>query len=86
MTTMERNACREELAQFILHTENNSLLDKIRRLINRENKKEAEAENTEAGMTKEEVMADLREAFQLAKLAKEGKAQGRPFEELLHEL
>lgn len=36
--------------------------------------------------TKAEIIADLKEAFIIAKAAREGKIKGRPVEELLNEL
>lgn len=36
--------------------------------------------------TKAEILAGVEEAFEHAKLARDGKVQGRPIEELLNEL
>lgn len=87
MTAMELDACRAELARTILTTEDYDLLDKIKRLVKRESKKRyAVAEDSDEGMAKEEIMAEMEEAFTMAKLAREGKVKGRPVEELLNEL
>lgn len=45
-----------------------------------------ELEEADEVMTKEELVAELKEAFRYAKLVKEGKAKGRPAREVLDEL
>lgn len=49
-------------------------------------KREAALKGQEGEMTKEEILSDLEEAFQTAKLVREGKVKGRPIEMLLNEL
>lgn len=87
MNTLEMDAYKAELAREILLTDNWNLLDKVKRLISREAKKrEAALKEEEGEMTKEEILSDLEEAFQTAKLVREGKVKGRPIEMLLNEL
>lgn len=87
MNTLEMDAYKAELAREILLTDNWNLLDKVKRLISREAKKrEAALKEQEGEMTKEEILSDLEEAFQTAKLVREGKVKGRPIEMLLNEL
>ena len=87
MNTLEMDAYKAELAREILLTDNWNLLDKVKRLIRREAKKrEAALKEQEGEMTKEEILSDLEEAFQTAKLVREGKVKGSPIEMLLNEL
>ncbi len=88
MSVMELDAFRAELARTILTTEDYDLLDKIKQLIGLQGKKEdtAKEECGDDGMTKEEILEELKDAFRTAKLARERKTKGRPVEELIHEL
>lgn len=88
MTTMQLDSLRNEVALAVLQTESVSLLDKIKRLISREEKKnhEAEVEPEEPLMTKEEILCDFDRACKELKLNLDGKLEFRPVEEVLNEL
>ena len=94
MTTMELNAMRGELAREILNIESCEMLQKLMRYFKRLQREQPSmspvssvvAEETVPYRTKEEILAGVEQAFECAKLAREGKVQGRPIEDLLDEL
>ena len=99
MTTIELNAMRCELAREILNLENSEMLQKLQiyfKQLMKEHSSEGYvltepstmtvAEEEVPYRTKEEILAGVEEAFEHAKLAREGKVQGRPIEDLLNEL
>ncbi|MBQ8867444.1 MAG: hypothetical protein IJ013_06970 [Bacteroidaceae bacterium] len=98
---MELSAMRGELARQILNIDSWEVLDKMQRYLNRIGRQSAgmkpyAVEEDEALMvaaedevpyrTKAEILAGVEQAFECAKLAREGKVKGRPIEELLNEL
>ena len=99
MTTMELNAMRCELAREILNVDSSEMLQKLQRYFKRLKKEQPTkpyaiqeessmvvAEDEVPYRTKAEILAGVEEAFECAKLAREGKIKGRPIEELLDEL
>lgn len=99
MTTIELNAMRCELAREILNLESGEMLQKLQiyiRQLRKEHSSEGYAmpepstrivaEEEVPYRTKAEILAGVEEAFEHAKLARDGKVQGRPIEELLNEL
>ena len=99
MTTMELNAMRCELAREILNVDSSEMLQKLQRYFKRLQKEQPAktyampeeqtmvvAEDEVPYRTKAEILAGVEEAFECAKLAREGKIKGRPIEELLNEL
>lgn len=99
MTTIELNAMRCELAREILNLESGEMLQKLQiyfKQLRKEYSSEGYAMTDPSTMivaeeevpyrTKAEILAGVEEAFEHAKLARDGKVQGRPIEELLNEL
>lgn len=99
MTTIELNAMRCELAREILNLENSEMLQKLQiyfKQLMKEHSSEGYvlpesstmtvAEEEVPYRTKAEILTGVEEAFEHAILAREGKVQGRPIEELLNEL
>lgn len=84
MTTLELEALKAEVARAVLETESRTLLEKVKKLFLREQKKEARAE--EETMSKEEILADFSEACRELKLRREGKVKLKTLEEALDEL
>ena len=84
MTTLELEALKAEVARAVLETESRTLLEKVKKLFLREQKKEARAE--EETMSKEEILADLSEACRELQLSREGKVKLKTLEEALDEL
>lgn len=99
MTTIELNAMRCELAREILNLESGEMLQKLQIYFKQLKKEHSSkgyamtepstrivAEEEVPYRTKAEILAGVEEAFEHAKLARDGKVQGRPIEELLNEL
>ena len=99
MTTIELNAMRCELAREILNLESGEMLQKLQIYLKQLKKEHSSkgyamtepstrivAEEEVPYRTKAEILAGVEEAFEHAKLARDGKVQGRPIEELLNEL
>ena len=99
MTTIELNAMRCELAHEILNLESGEMLQKLQIYLKQLKKEHSSkgyamtepstrivAEEEVPYRTKAEILAGVEEAFEHAKLARDGKVQGRPIEELLNEL
>lgn len=99
MTTIELNAMRCELAREILNLESGEMLQKLQIYFKQLKKEHSSkgyamtepstrivAEGEVPYRTKAEILAGVEEAFEHAKLARDGKVQGRPIEELLNEL
>ena len=99
MTTIELNAMRCELAREILNLESGEMLQKLPIYFKQLKKEHSSkgyamtepstrivAEEEVPYRTKAEILAGVEEAFEHAKLARDGKVQGRPIEELLNEL
>ena len=99
MTTIELNAMRCELAHEILNLESGEMLQKLQIYFKQLKKEHSSkgyamtepstrivAEEEVPYRTKAEILAGVEEAFEHAKLARDGKVQGRPIEELLNEL
>lgn len=92
MSTISLNA--ELLRQLSYIADDEFYLEKalksIKRLVAQKGKEEsscvAEEDAEYRPLTKTELLTDLDEAFKVAKLAQEGKLQGQPLEEFLHEL
>ena len=89
---MTLESMQNEVIREILNIDNLHVLEKVKKMLRREGQKaESTAptvvkEDSEPYMTKAEILEGLAEAFKTAKLAREGKVQGRPIEELLNEL
>lgn len=88
MTAIELDAYRADVARDILTISSRPLLDKIKKLINREQKEKATAvaEEEYTPRTHDELVADFKEALNEVKLSLEGKLELRPAEELLSEI
>lgn len=85
MTTLELNEQRVELARDILNIEDSALLNKIKRLISREQKKKF-AIHEEECMAKEDILCGIDNAFKELQLNLEGKLEFKTIEEALDEL
>ena len=75
---MEQN----DIIRRVLNIEDTNILTQIKEFITAH----APEDDDYRPMTKEEIMAELKEAFLVAKAAREGKVKGRPAEEFLSEL
>ncbi len=92
MSTTTLEAMQNEVIREILNIDNLHVLEKVKKMLRRsEQKAESTAptvvsEDAELYMTKTEILEGMAEAFKTAELAREGKVQGRPIEELLNVL
>lgn len=92
MSTTTLEAMQNEVIREVLNTDNLHLLEKIKKMIHRNDQKAESAvpnvvsEDAAPYMSKAEILEGLAEACKDIKLAREGKLKGRPIEELLNEL
>ncbi len=92
MNSYTIQSTQNDLIRQILQVQDMNILERIKKLLCRENHAVEEAyptilaEEEAHYKTRAEIMADMEEAFKTAKLAREGKIEGRPIEELLNEL
>lgn len=92
MSTTTLEAMQNEVIREILNIDNLHVLEKVKKMLRRSEQKAESttptvvSEDAELYTTKTEILEGMAEAFKTAKLAREGKVQGRPIEELLNEL
>lgn len=90
MTTAELNAEFFRQMSYIADDENSmkEVLEFVKKLVSQKTvvKTPILSEAEVPYMTKAEILSDFSEACQDIKLAREGKLQGRPLEDLLNEL
>lgn len=87
MDTLTLEIEKNKLIRQILDIEDISILKKVRSLLSSEEKHaNCVAEEEVPYMTKKEILAGFNDACKDIKLAREGKLQGRPIEDLLNEL
>jgi len=90
MTTAELNAEFFRQMSYIADDENSmkKVLEFVKNLVSQKTvvKTPILSEGEVPYMTKAEILSDFSEACQDIKLAREGKLQGRPLEDLLNEL
>ncbi len=92
MNSYTIQSTQNDLIRQILQVQDINLLERIKTLLYKESEVTEEAssnilaEEEVRYKTRAEIMADMEEAFKTAKLAREGKIEGRPIEELLNEL
>ncbi len=90
MNTMTIQSAQNDLIHQILEIQDMDVLDRVKRLLLRikVEKPVAVEMATDAcvAKSKEEVLTDWTEVCQTIKLAREGKIEGRPIEEVLNEL
>ena len=82
MATINLQVEQNDIIRRVLTIEDANLLTRIKDFIS----ENAPTNDDYRPKTKAEIMADLKEAFIIAKAAREGKIKGRPVEELLNEL
>ena len=82
MATINLQVEQNDIIRRVLTIEDANLLTRIKDFIS----ENAPTNDDYRPKTKAEVMTELREAFLVAKAAREGKIKGRPVEELLNEL
>ena len=82
MATINLQMEQNDIIRRVLNIEDTNLLTQIKNFIT----ECAPEDDDYRPKTKAEIMADLKEAFIIAKAAREGKIKGRPIEELLNEL
>jgi hypothetical protein len=82
MATINLQMEQNDIIRRVLNIEDTNLLTQIKNFIT----ERAPEDDDYRPKTKAEIMADLKEAFIIAKAAREGKIKGRPVEELLNEL
>lgn len=87
MTAIELDAYRANVARDVLNISSISLLEKIKKLIKRE-EKESNVMTTDnyIPLTHEELVSEFKESLDELKLNLEGKMEFRPIEELINEL
>lgn len=81
MATINLQMEQNDIIRRVLNIEDTNLLTQIKKFIT-----ERAPDDDYRPKTKAEIMADIKEAFIIAKAAREGKIKGRPVEELLNEL
>lgn len=88
--SMELEAYKAELAREILMSNSRQLLDKVKMVLHSESSTNVNVVKEDCEeykpRTKTEVLSDLREACEEARLIREGKAKGISAEDLLNEL
>ena len=84
MTSMELEAYKAELAREILTTNSRQVLDEVKRLLIKLNKKTKKKE--EETISKEEILAGIDAGLKEVKLSLEGKLKMKTAKELLDEL
>ena len=82
MATINLQVEQNDIIRRVLTIEDANLLTRIKNFIS----ENAPTNDDYRPKTKAEVMTELKEAFLVAKAAREGKIKGRPVEELLYEL
>ncbi len=82
MATVNLQTEQNDIIRRVLNIEDANILTQIKDFITAH----APEDDDYRPMTKEEIMAELKEAFRVAKAAREGKVKGRPVEEFLSEL
>ncbi|MBP3253779.1 MAG: hypothetical protein J6M30_04665 [Bacteroidales bacterium] len=83
--TIERQ--RHDIIRRVMNIDNAELLKRFDNYIKREEKKAIVKQEEEYhDLTKEELIAGLEQAFKEAKLAREGKLEGKPIDEFLDEI
>lgn len=82
MATVNLQTEQNDIIRRVLNIEDANLLTQIKDFITAHTPEDDDYRP----MTKEEIMAELKEAFRVAKAAREGKVKGRPVEEFLSEL
>lgn len=82
MATINLQVEQNDIICRVLTIEDANLLTRIKDFIS----ENAPTNDDYRPKTKAEVMTELKEAFLVAKAAREGKIKGRPVEELLNEL
>jgi len=82
MATINLQVEQNDIIRRVLTIEDANLLTRIKNFIS----ENAPTNDDYRPKTKAEVMTELKEAFLVAKAAREGKIKGRPVEELLNEL
>jgi hypothetical protein len=82
MATINLQMEQNDIIRRVLNIEDANLLTRIKNFIS----ENAPTNDDYRPKTKAEVMTELKEAFLVAKAAREGKIKGRPVEELLNEL
>lgn len=81
--TIERQ--RYDIIRRVMNIDNSELLKRFDNYIKREERKATQKQEEEYhDLTKEELIAGLEQAFKEAKLAREGKLEGRPIDEVLN--
>ena len=84
MTSMELEAYKAELAREILSTNSRQVLDEVKRLLIKLNKKTKKKE--EETISKEDILAGIDAGLKEVKLSLEGKLKMKTAKELLDEL
>ena len=82
MATINLQVEQNDIIRRVLTIEDANLLTRIKDFIS----ENAPTNDDYRPKTKAEVMTERKEAFLVAKAAREGKIKGRPVEELLNEL
>ena len=82
MATINLQVEQNDIIRRVLTIEDANILTRIKDFIS----ENAPTNDDYRPKTKAEVMTELKEAFLVAKAAREGKIKGRPVEELLYEL
>ena len=82
MATVNLQTEQNDIIRRVLNIEDANILTQIKDFITAH----APEDDDYRPMTKEEIRAELKEAFLVAKAAREGKVKGRPVEEFLSEL
>ena len=88
--SMELEAYKAELAREILMSNSRQLLDKVKMVLHGKSSTVSDIAKEDTveykTKTKTEILSDLEQACQEAKLIREGKAKGISAEDLLNEL
>lgn len=91
MDTINIAAEKNNLIRQLLDIDDVKVLEKVKQLLRSESQIHSVDVTSEPAaeykpLTKKEILSGLNEAFEEAKLAREGKLQGRPLKDVLDEL
>lgn len=86
MTTMELKSLKMDLVEELLSLNDKEMLNRVKNYLKRLKKMEAEKEEVEETISKEEVLAGIDAGLKEVKLSMEGKLECKSAREFLNEL
>lgn len=86
MTTMELKSLKMDLVEELLSLNDKEMLNRVKNYLKRIKRMEAEKEEVEETISKEEVLAGIDAGLKDVKLSMEGKSELKSAREFLNEL